>query len=87
MATTILTGRALTQFLTRRRSQAADSACGAGPGEPGAAISPGLDSEDALAEFLYADARVSANPGNTTEISRDEIMAALSATQSPPHAA
>jgi hypothetical protein len=48
---------------------------------------PALDSEDAIAEFLYIDARGADNPGNTTELSGDEIQAALSATQSPPHAA
>jgi hypothetical protein len=87
MATTILTGRALARFLTKQRGGTAHSADGAGSSEPGAATAPALDAEDALAEFLYIDARASDNPGNTTELSREDIQAALSATQPPPHAA
>jgi hypothetical protein len=84
MATTILTGRALTHYLAQHQGEAASSV--AGPAGPVAATEPASDSEDALAEVLYVDARAD-NPGNTTEISREDILAALSATQAPPHAA
>jgi hypothetical protein len=70
MGRTVLTGRALQQYLARHPEEDA----------------PGGDPEDALLEFLTRTPPPD-NPGNTAELSRDEILAALSATQSQVSAA
>jgi hypothetical protein len=81
MATTILTGSALKQYVAQQSEEAkkdADNACST---EPFASATPVVDSEDALAEFLHSAGNAGTNSGNTTEISPAEILAALSGTQ------